>query len=230
MTAPYSHPATPHGSSQHLMLERLARRGVRDPRVLGAMAAVPRVLFVPPALVEQAYADQVLPLALGQTLSPPYVVAVMAEALHLGPHDRVLEIGTGSGYSAAVLSELAAHVDAVERLPALAASAAERLAILGYRSIDVHCGDGSLGWPAGAPYDAIVVTACSHQVPSALLGQLAPGGRLIMPVGDEHRQHLVRVRRASLDEYAFDNLGPIPFAPLVGDPLIGGMVTPGTRG
>ena len=106
MTAPYSHPVTSHGSSQHVMLEQLARRGVRDPRVLGAMAAVPRVLFVPPALVEQAYADRALPLALGQTLSPPYVVAVMTEALHLAPHDRVLEIGTGSGYSAAVLSEL----------------------------------------------------------------------------------------------------------------------------
>src|SRR5512143_3200898 len=213
MNAPQAHPAAPHESSHRTMLEQLARRGIRDPRVLGAMAAVPRVLFVPPALIAQAYADRPLPLSLGQTMSPPYVVAVMTEALQLGPHDRVLEIGTGSGYSAAVLSELVAHVDTVERLPALAASAAERLATLGYRSIDVHRGDGSRGWPARAPYNAIVVTACSPQIPKSLLAQLSLGGRLVMPVGDEHGQHLVRVRRISVDQCAFDDLGPIQFAP-----------------
>ena len=159
-----------------MMLDQLARRGIRDPRVLGAMAAVPRVLFVPPALIEQAYADRPLPLSHGQTMSPPYVVAVMTEALQLGPCDRVLEIGTGSGYSAAVLSELVTHVDTVERLPALAASATERLATLGYRSIDVHRGDGSLGWPARAPYNAIVVTACSPRSRNRCSGSSRRGG------------------------------------------------------
>jgi protein-L-isoaspartate(D-aspartate) O-methyltransferase len=219
MNVPEPHPAGAHESSQHMMLERLARRGIRDPRVLGAMAAVPRALFVPPAFIGRIYADRSLPLPLGQAMSSPYVVAVMTEALHLDPHDRVLEIGTGSGYSAAVLSELAAHVDTIERLPGLAASAAERLVTLGYRSIDVHCGDGSRGWPAQAPYHAIVVTACSPQIPRPLLAQLSLGGRLVMPVGDECRQHLVRVRRISGDQCAFDDLGPVQLAPLIGGPL-----------
>lgn len=222
MNAPHPHTAGRHESSHHVMLEQLAGRGIRDPRVLGAMAAVPRVLFVPPALVDQAYADRRLPLSPGQTMTPPYVVAVMACAAQLLPKDRVLEIGTGSGYSAAVLSELVDHVDTVERLPSLAASATERLATLGYRSIDVHCGDGSLGWPTRAPYDAIIVTACSPQIPGTLLRQLSFGGRLVMPVGDEHRQHLVTVRRVSVDQCAFDDLGPVQCGPLAGDLLTGG--------
>jgi protein-L-isoaspartate(D-aspartate) O-methyltransferase len=201
----------------HMVDQDLAHRGIRDPAVLAAMGAVPREAFLPEVLADDAYDDCALPIEDGQTISQPYIVAAMAEAAELGPGDRVLEVGTGSGYGAAVLRELADQVVTIERYPGLARSAAANLAILGLTDVVVVEGDGSLGWPEGGPYDAIVVTAASPTVPPALVQQLADGGRLIIPVGARHgAQQLVRVRRAgtTLTE---DDLGPVAFVPLVGE-------------
>ena len=175
---------------------QLLARGIEDPRVLEAMAALPRHFFLPPHQEALAYQDQAVAIGLGQTLSQPYIVAAMTEALRVSPGDRVLEVGTGSGYQAAVLARLALDVHSVERLPELARAAAERLQALGVDNVHVHVGDGSLGWPEHAPYDAIVVTAGAPTVPPALKEQLVDGGRLVAPVGDFHLQQLVRyVRR-----------------------------------
>jgi protein-L-isoaspartate(D-aspartate) O-methyltransferase len=199
------------------MVASIAARGIRDGHVLAAMAAVPRERFVPPALTDEAYGDRPLPIGEGQTISQPYIVAVMTEALRLTPSDRVLEIGTGSGYAAAVLAEIAAHVYTIERLGALAASARRRLSDLGYENVHVRCDDGTKGWPQHAPYDAIVVTAGGPEVPEALLEQLAVGGRLVMPVGDlAFGQRLVRVLREAADRYRHDDLGAVAFVPLIG--------------
>jgi protein-L-isoaspartate(D-aspartate) O-methyltransferase len=201
----------------HMVDQDLAHRGIRDPAVLAAMGAVPREAFLPEVLADDAYDDCALPIEDGQTISQPYIVAAMAEAAELGPGDRVLEVGTGSGYGAAVLRELADQVVTIERYPGLARSAAANLAILGLTDVVVVEGDGSLGWPEGGPYDAIVVTAASPTVPPALVQQLADGGRLIIPVGARHgAQQLIRVRRAgtTLTE---DDLGPVAFVPLVGE-------------
>jgi len=200
------------------MVETLiARRGVHDPAVLAAMAQVPREAFVPGHLVDRAYDDRPLPIGEGQTISQPYVVAFMTEALRLGPRDRVLEIGTGSGYAAAVLAEIAGEVYTIERLERLAPSARQRLVALGYRRVQVRCGDGTLGWPEHAPYDAIVATAGGPEVPKALLDQLAREGRLVIPVGASQReQRLVRVVRAGADDYAYEDLGDVAFVPLIG--------------
>lgn len=162
---------------------QIAARGVRDERVLAAMRRVPRHLFVPEALRDEAYRDHPLPIGHGQTISQPYVVAVMTELADVGPGDRVLEIGTGSGYQCAILAELAARVFSIEIVPELAESAERRLRDLGYENVTVRCGDGWLGWPEEAPFDAIVVTAAPPEVPKALLDQLAEGGRLVIPVG-----------------------------------------------
>ncbi len=207
----------PAASSRAAMVQLLARRGVHDARVLAAFGKVPRELFVPAAAFGDAYADRPIPIAGGQTISQPYVVALMLEALELEPEDRVLEIGTGTGYSAALLSELAAHVYTVERLPELAREATERLAALGYRWIDVRCGDGSLGWPEHAPFDAIVVAAGGPELPRALIDQLALGGRLVMPVGGAGMQRLVRATRLPKGEPRIEDLGPVMFVPLVGE-------------
>ncbi len=194
----------------------LVPRGIADEAVLAAMGSVPREAYVPPGAVEQAYADGALPIGEGQTISQPYIVAAMAEAAVLGPDDRVLEVGTGSGYGAAVLARLAAHVWTIERLAGLAASAQRALAEQGVTNVTVLQGDGSLGWPDAAPYDAIVVTAAAPGPPTALLDQLADGGRLVIPVGpDAWDQELVRVRREG-DELVTDRLGPVRFVPLVG--------------
>ena len=194
----------------------VAARGVSERRVLTAMRAVPRERFVPPALAELAYADRPLPIGEGQTISQPYVVAWMAEALELAPTDRVLEIGTGSGYAAAVLAQLTPHVWSVERVPALAARARANLAAAGVAAVQVVEGDGTLGLPALAPFDAIVLTAAGPAVPAALCAQLADGGRLVAPVGaQDGPQELVRLRRAGA-RLELEALGAVQFVPLIG--------------
>ena len=182
---------------RHEMVDRqIVGRGVRDRRVLEAMRTVPREAFVAERLAESAYDDSPLPIAEEQTISQPYVVALMAEALEIRPEDKVLEIGAGSGYAAAVLSRLGREVYAVERHESLVREAEERLARLGYSNVRFLHGDGTLGWPEHAPYDAIVVAAGGPDVPPALLDQLAEGGRLVIPIGpDPRNQDLVRVRR-----------------------------------
>ena len=202
---------------EKMVATQIETRGVRDAGVLAAMREVPRELFVPAELAEFAYRDSPLPIECGQTISQPYIVALMAAALQLSPRDRVLEIGTGSGYAAAVLSRVASHVDTVERHAELSRISAARLARLGYDNVVVHHADGTLGWPQGAPYDAIVVAAGGPTVPDALLDQLAIGGRLVIPVGEERDlQTLVRVRRHADGSLEREDLGDVRFVPLIG--------------
>jgi protein-L-isoaspartate(D-aspartate) O-methyltransferase len=200
-----------------MMSEDLLARGIRDQAVLKAMEEVPREAFVAEGMEELAYEDYPLPIAEGQTISQPYIVAYMSEALELKASDRVLEIGTGSGYAAAVLSSIVTDVYTVERLAGLAESARQRLEQIGYGNVHVLEGDGTLGWPEHAPYDAIVVTAGAPDVPKPLLEQLAVGGRLVIPVGATHYlQMLVRVRRVSDQDYRSEELCPVRFVPLIG--------------
>ena len=195
----------------------LLARGIRDRRVIAAMREVPREEFMASTLQKHAYDDNPLPIDAGQTISQPYIVAYMIEALELASGDRALEIGTGSGYAAAVLSRIAAEVYTVERIADLAVSAEGRLEALGYTNIRILEGDGTLGWPDHAPYDAIVVTAGAPEVPQPLLEQLAVGGRLVIPVGsDQLYQALVRVRRVSDEEYRTEHLTDVRFVPLIG--------------
>jgi protein-L-isoaspartate(D-aspartate) O-methyltransferase len=202
---------------EQMVQRQIAGRGVRDPAVLDAIRTVPREAFVPRHLAGRAYDDEPLPIGGGQTISQPYVVAMMTEALRLRPEDRVLEIGTGSGYAAAVLAEIAAEVYTVERLAMLAESARHRLAELQYVNVHVRHGDGSLGWPEHAPYDAIVVTAGGPDVPQSLLAQLGVGGGLVMPVGSTPlMQQLVRVVRTGDTTYEREELGGVAFVPLIG--------------
>ena len=202
---------------ERLVATQIEARGITDPLVLDAMRIVPRERFVPASLAKFAYDDGPLPIGHGQTISQPYIVAVMAQAAGLKPGARALEIGTGSGYGAAVLSRIAAEVYTVERVGTLADAARDRLAKLGYGNVHVLEGDGTLGWAAHAPYDAIVVTAGGPRVPKALLDQLAVGGRLVMPVGPAARhQRLVRVTRTDTHEYAYEDLEEVAFVPLIG--------------
>jgi len=202
---------------ERMVKEQLQFRGVHDPKVLAAMLSVPREKFVSPDLRVFAYDDRPLPIEEGQTISQPYMVGFMAEALELAGAERVLEIGTGSGYSAAVLSRIVPSVRSVERLPELAATARERLQLLGFANIDVHVADGSLGWAEFAPYDAIVVTAGAPDVPAPLLAQLAIGGRLVIPVGGSVTfQSLIRVHRESELECRRETLMGVMFVPLIG--------------
>ena len=203
---------------REIMISRdLKGRGLSDPFVLRAMREVPREEFVPPAMIDQSYDDHPLPIAEGQTISQPYMVAYMTEALELSASDRVLEIGTGSGYSAAVLSRIANEVVTVERFAELAESARVRLSRLGYGNIRIYVGDGTLGWPDHAPYDAIVVTAAAPRVPGPLLKQMVTGGRLVVPVGPHHFvQTLVRVRRIAQDDFREEELMAVQFVPLIG--------------
>ena len=204
-------------SQRDRMVERqIVSRGVRDPAVLAAMRSVPRERFLPPDLAEFAYQDSPLPIAQGQTISQPFIVALMTEALGLGPDDRVLEIGTGSGYQAAVLSRLVAQVYSVELIPELARRARETLAELGYANVAIRIGDGADGWLEHAPYDAIVVAAGGPRIPEPLLAQLAPGGRLVIPVGEDKAQELVRVTRRRDGSFEREELGGVRFVPLVG--------------
>ncbi len=198
-----------------LMVQRLRQGGIGDERVLAAMAALPRELFVPPGVRHHAYEDFALEIGEGQTISQPSVVARITELAAVRPGDRVLEIGTGSGYQAAVLAHLARFVFTVERLPRLAEGARARLARLGLRNVTVQVMDGSLGWRAQAPFDAIVVSAAAPAVPAVLKEQLAEGGRLVAPVGDLKRQELVLVvRRGGHFDQSYH--GPAGFVPLVG--------------
>lgn len=200
-----------------MIREHLLGRGIRDPAVISAMREVPREEFVAEELMDFAYEDHPLDIAEGQTISQPYIVAYMTEALELSATDRVLEIGTGCGYAAAVLSRIVARVYTVERLAGLANSARQRLAKLDYTNIVVHEGDGTLGWSDHAPYDAIVVTAGAPHVPKTLREQLATGGRLVIPVGpSSYFQMLIRVRRVNEHEYRSENLCGVRFVPLIG--------------
>ncbi len=197
--------------------KQIAERGVKNKAVLDAMRAVPREMFVPEAAVEFAYEDGPLDIEAGQTISQPYVVALMAAALELSPRDRVLEIGAGSGYAAAVLSRVAAEVYAVERHAVLVDLARRRMKDLGYDNVHIFQGDGTLGCPEHAPYDAIVVSAGGPSVPDALRAQLVIGGRLVIPVGaTPPEQELVCVTRTGEHEYGQEDLGGVRFVPLIG--------------
>ncbi|MDE2975059.1 MAG: protein-L-isoaspartate(D-aspartate) O-methyltransferase [Gemmatimonadota bacterium] len=201
---------------RRMVRRHIAGRGISDARVLDAMAAVPRERFVERSLSHRAYADGPLPIGHGQTISQPYVVAWMAEAAELGTGDRVLEVGTGSGYAAAVLSRLAGTVYTVERHRMLAEEALQRLSVLGYGNVRVRHGDGSLGWGRHAPYDAILVAAAGPRVPRALRDQLGPGGRLVMPVGSHcGRQRLTLERRGRSGNFKREELGAVRFVPLI---------------
>ncbi|GAB6061428.1 protein-L-isoaspartate(D-aspartate) O-methyltransferase [Deferrisoma palaeochoriense] len=196
---------------------QIRARGIRDPRVLEAMARVPRHEFVPENLRHMAYDDSPLPIGGGQTISQPYMVALMTEALGLRGGEKVLEVGTGSGYQAAILAELGRDVVSIERDPELARQAAERLARLGYDRVRVVVGDGTLGLPEEAPFQAIVVTAGAPKVPPSLEAQLDPqGGVLVIPVGDRGIQELLRITRKG-NRFLRENLGGCRFVPLVGE-------------
>ena len=200
-----------------MVQHQIAARGVSDERVLDAMRVVPREAFMPDRLGEFAYEDTPLPIEEGQTISQPYVVALMIAAIEPRPDARVLEIGTGSGYAAAVLSRVVGHVYTVERHEPLVDLARRRFGTLGYDNVEVLHGDGSLGWPEHAPYDAIIVTAGGPHVPQQLRAQLAVGGRMVIPIGSEPRlQQLVRVTRVTRDRFEEEQLGGVRFVPLVG--------------
>ena len=198
-----------------MVADQIQPRNIHDQRVLSAMATIPRHLFVPPDLRTHAYDDGALPIAAGQTISQPYIVALMAAALQLRGTERVLEIGTGSGYAAAILATLAAEVMTIERHQPLAQTAAKLIEELGYTNITVVEGDGSLGWPPAAPYDAISVPADAPNVPPLLLKQLADGGRLVIPVGPSDEQRLLRIVRQGA-RFSRADLGPVRFVPLIG--------------
>lgn len=199
---------------RRMVEEQLRRRDIAGPEVLRAMGRVPRHLFVPQRLQEYAYEDHALAIEEGQTISQPYIVAFMTQALGVGKGDRVLEIGTGSGYQAAVLAELGVRLYSVEILPGLAASARQRLAALGYDHIEMRLGDGNLGWPEQAPFAAIIVTAAPEHIPPALVSQLAEGGRLVLPVG-KGEQELLRLTRKG-GQTQIDTLLPVRFVPMTG--------------
>lgn len=186
----------PHAMMRRLMVDRQIRaRGIRDPHVIEAMLQIPRHRFVHAAEIGEAYEDHPLPIGEGQTISQPYMVALMTELLALEPHHRVLEIGTGSGYQACVIARLADQITSVERFASLAASAREVIDTLGFVNIEVVVGDGSLGWPDRAPYDRIVVTAAAPRVPTAYQDQLAEGGRLVIPTGGRDMQELLLIEK-----------------------------------
>lgn len=200
-----------------MVRNQIARRGVSNPNVLAAMRCVPRERFVPAHLAEFAYENRPLPIEAGQTISQPYIVALMVEAAEIVFGDRVLEIGAGSGYAAAVMSRIAGHVYTIERHAELADTARRRLADLGYENVDVRTGDGTLGWPEAAPFDAILLTAGGPKVPDTLRRQLKVGGRLVMPVGGHGDQRLVKLTRASEDKFREEDFGEVMFVPLIGE-------------
>lgn len=203
---------------ERMVKRQIAGRGVHSPQVLDAMRKVPRERFLPKGQGVFAYDDSPLPIGEGQTISQPYVVAYMAEGLALEGGEKVLEIGTGSGYAAAVLAEIAAEVFTIERIEGLATMARRVLEELGYDNVHVRHGDGTLGWPEEAPFDGIVVAAGGPDVPETLKHQLRIGGRLVIPVGKSKAyQEIVRVTRVGEDEYQTEDLLPVRFVPLVGE-------------
>jgi protein-L-isoaspartate(D-aspartate) O-methyltransferase len=204
-------------SARTRLIERLREAGVRDTSVLAAFQAVPRHRLVPEALRHQAYLDCPLLIGNGQTISAPGTVAVMTEAAQLRPTDRVLEVGTGSGYQAAILGQLVSAVVSIERIPRLAASARSALDMLGVTNVVVHLGDGTQGRAVDGPYDAILVTAGGPLVPEPLLAQLAPEGRLVGPFGERGSQELMRFRRVQGDALKRESLGPCSFVDLIGE-------------
>jgi protein-L-isoaspartate(D-aspartate) O-methyltransferase len=202
---------------ERMVRDQIAARGVRDERVLEAMRRVPREEFIPAELSDSAYMDGPLPIGSEQTISQPFIVARMVEALRLSPGDRVLEIGAGSGYAAAVMAEIVEEVYAVERHENLARAAEERLQRVGYGNVEILHGDGTRGWPEKAPFDAIVVAASGPRVPESLREQLAPGGRLVIPVGATiHDQTLLRITRTE-GGFEQERLDAVRFVPLVGE-------------
>ena len=198
-----------------MVASQLQARDIVDPTVLAVMGRVPRHLYVPESMREYAYEDSPLPIGEGQTISQPYIVAYMTQALQLDPGDRVLEIGTGSGYQAAVLAEIVQEVYTIEIVPALAQQAGALLGRLGYENIHVRTGDGYFGWPQEAPFDAIIVTAAPGHVPQALVDQLGDGAALVLPVGEEY-QELVRIRTGRAGEQQVERLLPVRFVPMTG--------------
>jgi protein-L-isoaspartate(D-aspartate) O-methyltransferase len=195
---------------------QLRARGIRDDRVLAAMERVPREAFVPSDVRAQAYDDAALPLACGQTISQPYIVALIAQALALDGNERVLDVGTGSGYQAAVLAELAGEVDSIERIPELAEQARENLAGAGYDRVRVHVGDGTLGLPERAPFDGIAVAAAAPDVPAPLWAQLQEGARIVLPLGELHLQELIVIERTPSGPRVLESI-PARFVPLLGE-------------
>jgi protein-L-isoaspartate(D-aspartate) O-methyltransferase len=201
---------------EEMVREQIAGRGVRDPRTLAAMRKVPRHLYVPDERREYAYTDRPLPIEAGQTISQPFIVAYMTQALGLRGGERVLEVGTGSGYQAAILGEIASHVYTIEIVPVLAAHAARTLDEQGYDNVEVREGDGYRGWPEAAPFDAIIVTAAPDHVPQPLIEQLAPGGRLVIPVGDVV-QELRVITKGADGKVVEENVLPVRFVPMTGE-------------
>jgi protein-L-isoaspartate(D-aspartate) O-methyltransferase len=195
---------------------QLKSRGIRDARVLTALGQVRRHCFVPPELQDQAYGDHPLPIGAGQTISQPYIVALMSELLELKGREKVLEVGTGSGYQAAVLAELTAKVYTIEIVPTLAFSSKERLARLGVKNVSVRAGDGYLGWPEEAPFDAIMVTAAPDHIPGPLVEQLKEGGRMVLPVGTYPYQQLKKGLKQS-GKLTITDVLPVLFVPMTGD-------------
>ncbi len=201
----------------NMILTQLKERGIKDTAVLQAMNTIPREAFVDAAYKGMAYQDNPLPIPANQTISQPYVVALMLSLLALKPEHRVLEVGTGSGYAAAILSQLVKAVYTIERHQTLVDYAQECLKTIGCENIFIHHGDGTLGWPEHAPFDGIIVAAGGPVIPTALRQQLAIGGRLIMPVGKEQRrQELIRLTRISQEQFRKKNFGPVAFVPLIG--------------
>jgi protein-L-isoaspartate(D-aspartate) O-methyltransferase len=219
VTSPKSDPdASLENSRERMVNQQLLGRGIQDPLVIAAMRQVPREAFVDEGHRRYAYDDGPLPILEGQTISQPYVVALMIELLRLSPTDKVLEIGTGSGYAAAILSRIAAEVFTVERVSSLVEYAQKNIDSLGYENVRVKHGDGTLGWPEFAPYDAIIVAAGGPSVPSALKEQLSIGGRLIIPVGGEQRaQRLVEVIKVDKGKTKEKKLSYVRFVPLIGN-------------
>ena len=205
---------------ESLLVRRLIDQGIRDPRVLAAFARVPRSFFVPDEARDEAEADRPLEIGCGQTISQPYVVAAMIEALEMTGRERVLEVGTGSGYATAILAEMmpvSAEIRSVEIIPELAGRAGRVLAELGYGNVQLRVGDGALGWPEAAPFDAILVPAAPYEVPPALLDQLAPGGRLVLPVGPSPEQQELQLwRRVPSGRLEKRGLMQVRFVPLTG--------------
>jgi protein-L-isoaspartate(D-aspartate) O-methyltransferase len=203
---------------ERMVDRQIAARGIRDPLLLDAFRQVPRERFVSPDYGAQAYGDHPLPIEAGQTISQPYIVALMIEAAEVRPGDRVLEVGAGSGYAAAVMSRIAGQVIGIERQPELVEIARERLRRLGYDNVEVVEGDGTRGWPDMAPYDAILAAASGSHVPQPLVDQLAPGGRLVMPVGGRAWiQQLVKLTKLADGRTRQENLGEVRFVPLIGE-------------